>query len=78
MTVSFTTFKVFTCLETGALNFSFGRNAFHWYFFVIQTHTIYDVYHIVVIVHFHQCWCGHTVAADLLNKPPVQRMVQVR
>ena len=31
-------------------------------FFVIQSHTIYDVYHIVVIVHFHQCWCGHTVA----------------
>ena len=23
-------------------------------FFVIQSHTIYDVYHIVVIVHFHQ------------------------
>ena len=21
-----------------------------------------DVYHIVVIVRFHQFWCGHTVA----------------
>ena len=29
-------------------------------FFVIQSHTIYDVYHIVVIVHFHQFWCGNT------------------
>ena len=28
LTVSFKTFKVFTCLETGALNFSFRRNAF--------------------------------------------------
>ena len=28
LTVSFTTFKVFTCLEMGALNFSFRRNAF--------------------------------------------------
>ena len=27
-----------------------------------ESDTIYDVDHIAVIVHFHQFWCGHTVA----------------
>ena len=34
----------------------------HWHLFRNTEPTIYDVYHIVVIVHFDQCWCGHTVA----------------
>ena len=51
------------CLEAVALNFPFRRNAFPLApFFIIQSHTIYDVYHIVVIVHFHRCWCSHIMA----------------
>ena len=63
LTVSIKTFKVFTFLETGALNFSFRINAFPLAPFSSYTAlTIYDVYHIVVIVHFYQFWCGHTEA----------------
>ena len=54
LTVSFKTFKVFTCLETRALNFSHSD----WHLFR-NTETQFVMSTIVVIVHFHQSWCGH-------------------
>ena len=33
-----------------------------------ESDTIYDVYHIVVIVYFHQFWCGQTYMTNAQSK----------